>query len=614
MKLKPKQELQADWVAVLVFFHQNFQRLALVGLGGIGKTQIALKFAYWVRQAKPEYSIFWVPALSDATFEQACDAIARKLPAQVMDKNDDLKRVVQRYLSSGISGPWLLVVDNADDEDIFFGPSNSPGGLWDYLPDSEGGLTLFTTRSRKLAVETEADIIDIHEMDSDEAMGLLGKWLSQNQLVDAAAVRKLLKELTYLPLAITQAAAYLNSTQVSIADYLQLLRSTEKDIIKLLSREFRDGNRYPGSQNAVATTWLVSFEQIRKSNRTAADLLAFISCIEPKAIPRSLLPNPESEETFYAIGTLRGYAFLVSREDSVFDMHNLVHLATRAWVAKQGFTAQVKETAMRHLERIFPSDDFANRNLWRDYLPHALKLFEESKDLDIKEAADLYEQVGRCLRVDGRVKEAVACLRKCCLWKESNFSDETHPSRLASQHVLAGAYQENGQVKEAVELLEHVVKIRETTLDETHPSRLASQHELARAYQANGQVKEAVEHVVKEAVEHVVKIQETTLDETHPSRLASQHELARAYQANGQVKEAVELLEHVVKIQETTLDETHPSQLTSQHELARAYQANGQVKEAVEHVVKIQETTLDETHPSRLASQHELARAYQEIE
>ena len=187
----------------------------------------------------------------------------------------------------------------------------------------------------------------------------------------------------------------------------------------------------------------------------------------------------------------------------------------------------------------------------------------------------------------------------------SRTSAEDNSSRLASQHELAGAYEANGQVDEAVELLEHVVKLEEK-LAEDHPSRLASQHALAGAYKANGQVDEAIE-----LLEHVVKVEEK-LAEDHPDRLASQHELAGAYQANGQVDEAVELLEHVVKVKEK-LAEDHPSRLASQHALASAYQANGQVDEAVElleQVVKVSKK-LVEDHPDRLASQHALAGAYQ---
>ncbi len=113
-----------------------------------------------------------------------------------------------------------------------------------------------------------------------------------------------------------------------------------------------------------------------------------------------------------------------------------------------------------------------------------------------------------------------------------------------------------GQAEYAVQLLEQIVKIRETTLDEDHPSRLASQHVLAVSYQENGQTRQAVQ-----LLEKVVNIEKTTLDEDHPSRQASQHVLAGAYQENGQIGQAVQLLGKVVKIQETILDEDHPSRL-----------------------------------------------------
>jgi tetratricopeptide (TPR) repeat protein len=120
-----------------------------------------------------------------------------------------------------------------------------------------------------------------------------------------------------------------------------------------------------------------------------------------------------------------------------------------------------------------------------------------------------------------------------------------------------------GKIKEAVSLLEQVVKIQEQTLREDHPDRLVSQHVLADAYEENGQFKEAVS-----LLEQVVKIKEQTPAEDHPSRLASQHALAGAYRANGQVPEAVSLLEQVVQIREQTLAEDHRDRLASQNNLA----------------------------------------------
>jgi hypothetical protein len=189
-------------------------------------------------------------------------------------------------------------VDNADDMDMFFGSSDEPGGIDQYLPESESGRTLFTTRSRKAALSVARhDVIELHEMGSQEAMSLLEKSIHRKDLLDTEApVADLLRELTYLPLAIVQAAAYLDMNPVSISKYLGLLRGTEQDMVGLMSEEFRDDTRYRGSQNAVATTWLVSFNQIRKSDPAATDLLSFLSCIEPKAIPLSILPQMQFEE------------------------------------------------------------------------------------------------------------------------------------------------------------------------------------------------------------------------------------------------------------------------------------------------------------------------------
>ncbi len=427
-----------------MFFTQECQRVAVMGLGGVGKTQVALKFAYWAKENKPDYSIFWVPALSDASFEQAYTEMARKLPVRKDTDDENPMESVRQYLSSEAAGPWLLIVDNADDMGMFFGSSDTPGGIIEYLPESEGGLTLFTTRSREVAVAVAGnDVVELHEMSPQEATNFLEKSLIRKDLLcDKVTVTELLKKLTYLPLAITQAVAYLNTNQVSIADYLGLLRGTEQDIISLMSRQFHDSTRYRGSQSAVATTWLVSFDQIRKSDSAAADLLSFMSRIEPKAIPRSILPGPESEEQMeHAIGTLCAYAFLVRRgESKIFDMHSLVHLATQIWVQRHGDATQMTEQANRHLAVAFPSDDYANRSLWREYLPHALRVLQGNEGRDMKERYDLYIKVGRCLQADGRIKEAVKCFEESYQW-EKGHSAEDHPSRLASQHELAGAYQ-----------------------------------------------------------------------------------------------------------------------------------------------------------------------------
>jgi tetratricopeptide (TPR) repeat protein len=131
---------------------------------------------------------------------------------------------------------------------------------------------------------------------------------------------------------------------------------------------------------------------------------------------------------------------------------------------------------------------------------------------------------------------------------------------LSTEHMpiydlVAGNLHDLGNYKQAVRLLEQIVKIQKT-LTKDHPSRVASQHGLASAYLANGQVKQAVV-----PLEQLVKIEETP-PKDHPSRGPSQHDLARAYYVNGQIKQAITSMEQVVEIRKNMLTD-HPDRLSS---------------------------------------------------
>ncbi|KAF4457789.1 kinesin light chain [Fusarium austroafricanum] len=585
------------------------QKVALVGLGGVGKTQIALHFAYQIKEKRPDYSIFWVPILSDETAERAYVDIAKKLRLQKNSEDDDVKDLVCQHLCSNKAGKWLFIVDNADDQELLLG-SAEKSGLEEYLPHSEDGIVLLTTRSRHVAVEfAQSDVIDTEQMDQEEATTLLEKSLVQKQLLqNEVAVVELLTYLTFLPLAITQAAAYLNQTRAPIRTYLGLLRNDEDNDTGVLDREFRDNTRYKGSQNAVGTTWIVSFRQIQKTNQLAVDLLSFMSCIEPKAIPQSILPDAEADELEWAIGTLCSYSFLVRREETnVFDMHSLVHTATRGWLEKQNQERRVSNDVICRLAARFPTKDDAHYDLRREYLPHAMRLLNRNLGNKTAEAYQLFEKVGNSFYADRRFKEAIRCFKEVCCWRQVLYS-ETDGFRLASEHALASAYLNDRRIKDSIEMLEHVVAIRKEILDKKNHFRLASEHELARAYLSDRRIKDAIK-----IAEHMVAVRKETLDEKDHDRLASEQVLASAYLNNRQIKGAIDILEHVVAVRKETLDEKDHDRLASEHALASAYLDDRRIEDAIEileHVVAVRKETLDEKDHSRLASEHAFGIAY----
>jgi len=311
------------------------QWTAIEGLGGVGKTQIALEAAFRVRREHPDCSIFWVPAVDATSFENAYREIGRRLNVKGIEEDKaDIKALVKAGLSQDSVGSWLLIIDNADDIALLF---DGGAGLLDYLPFNLNGSILLTTRNHEVLTKLDVpsqSIIAPAEMSRAEAVELLEKNLKESQR-DTPSTTSLLDFLANLPLAIKQASAYMAKIGISASKYLDHCRSSDKSMIKLLSKDFEDRGRYKTIRNPIATTWLISFEQISRDNQLAAFYLRFMCFLAEKDIPVSLLPEADDElEMVEAIATLKAYAFIGPRkgEDS-FDMHRLVRLAMQNWLA-----------------------------------------------------------------------------------------------------------------------------------------------------------------------------------------------------------------------------------------------------------------------------------------
>ncbi|KAJ3335265.1 hypothetical protein HDU93_005986, partial [Gonapodya sp. JEL0774] len=527
-----------------LFDDKDCQRAALVGLGGVGKTQVALEFAYRVKGTYPDYSVFWFPALSMESFEQACKEVAIKVGiSHTTGATEDIKEAVKRYLSEEAAGRWLLIVDNADDAEIMLNTEQGRGIDY-YLPQSEQGFILFTTRPLKVGTFlARAETIDMEAMSYEEAVEFFRNSLKRKELLeDQLNTAKLLKELTNLPLAIAQAAAYLNNTSTTIRRYRELL---EESTAELLSEAFHDQTHYEKSQSTVAKTWMVSFKRITQENLLAADILGFMACIEWKSIPRTILPTAGTAVKMeVAINTLIGYAFVSrrseenNREDEVYDLHRLVHLAAWDWVCTQRLASKKMEEAITHISSIFPTNEWENRERWREYLPHAVKVLGSGEGMELEPRYDLCLLVGRCLNSDGRFAEAALWLEVCVSGRQQlargwlaqldkTFRRLLHPastqediSMLEAQQELALAYEYTGQVDKAVNMLKLVIAARKRVLSKDHPDLLAAQHALARAYYSQGQ-RELAQTLLKS----VHRIREKTLPKGDPARISSEKDL-----------------------------------------------------------------------------------------
>ena len=580
-------------------------KIAITGLGGVGKTQIVLELAYRTKEKHQDCSVFWLPATNAESLQQAFTDIGQQLEVPgIEEKQADVKKLVQCHLSQESAGEWLLIVDNVDDIEIW------NHELKAYLPKSQQGYVVCTTRNRRVAVKiAAANVIEVAEMDEEMAMQLLTKSLiNQEPLNSHQDARKLLEQLTFLPLAIVQAAAYINENGIALSEYLVLLEEQEQDVIDLLSEDFDDDGRYEDVKNPVATTWLVSFEHIRRLDPLAAEYLSFMSCIDPRDIPQSLLPPAQSrKKETDAIGTLNAYSFVSKRAaDEALDVHRLVHLAMRNWLRTNNEWLVWADKTLERLVDVIPLDGNGNKKVWKACLPHAHYVVGcTAEEKQIGKRTQLLGNMAVCLTLEERYNEASNAFSLLVKTLQQVLGEE-HPTTLDNMGNLAATYRDQGRWKDAEILFFQVLEGKTRVLgDKDHPSVLTTRDNLAITYYMQGRWKEA-EELQMQVLETYLRV----FGEEHPSTLTSKANLATTYSRQGRWKEAEDLQVQLMETGPRVFGDEHPSTLTSKANLATTYSKQGRWKEAEDLQVQELETSLrvfGEEHPSTLISKANLA-------
>ncbi|KAF4340021.1 hypothetical protein FBEOM_6060 [Fusarium beomiforme] len=324
----------------------EYRSSALWGLGGSGKTQIALDFAY-SRYGKRQCSVFWVHADSETSFARDYGSIAKVLGIISQDSGHELLQNVRHRIES--LPRWLLVLDNADDLSLLGvgSPASKPGNLMDYIPKGPNGTTLWISRDGAI-VGSLVGVrrgIPASKMTFEESKALLESKLPQNMGHDELSnVRSLVKELQYLPLAISQAGTYMRRTETSVSQYLTNMREEQTRWRMLTEHQF-DRYRLQGSPNSVREIWNTSIRQIRQENETAFKVLRILAYVDNENISERLIEaaaqhgegkqTTEMSETKKreAIRRLKDFSFLIEHHDAdakrTFEMHKLVQDAVR---------------------------------------------------------------------------------------------------------------------------------------------------------------------------------------------------------------------------------------------------------------------------------------------
>ncbi|KAJ4367082.1 hypothetical protein N0V83_007612 [Neocucurbitaria cava] len=609
-------------------------RVALVGLGGVGKSQLAIEYCHRTAKRSPKTWIFWVHASNQARLEQGFRDIASivKLRGRE-DAQADVFKLVHDWLRDEKHGAWLLVLDNTDDATVVCPPSSNSGSglrqpLSSYLPPSKHGSVLVTSRTKHAAVKLveDNDMIPIEAMHHEAAHALLRKKLGDEaDLANDGDIAKLAKALEYMPLALVQAGAYIRSRapRCSVSQYLEEYDRSDRTKTSLLNQEAGHLRRDNEAKNSIIITWQISFDHVRSIRQSATDLLSLMSFFDRQGIPEYLLHYehvdegdslsvivPSDKKFDDDVETLRDFAFIKVTTANTFEMHSLVQLAMRRWLESHHQLDRWREQSIVNLSAKFPTGNFENWAICQALFPHAKAAFaqEVPQSTDArKDWATLLYNAAWYAKSRANLDEAEVMSLTSMRVRMELFSEE-HIDTLSSISLVGSVKREKGHYKEAEELLKKVIETGLRSLGEEHEVTLTSMHNLALVYYQQGRWKEAEDLQVQ-----VVEIRRRLLSEDQPELLASINNLASTYLKQGRWKEAEELHVQVLETSKRVLSEEHPETLTTMNNLATTYRGQGRWKEAEELQVQVLETSkrvLGEEHLDTLTTINNLATTY----
>ncbi|MET8150278.1 FxSxx-COOH system tetratricopeptide repeat protein [Actinoplanes sp. NPDC049668] len=607
--LKLRSQLQSQGLSALV---QGNQSITLQGMGGIGKTQVAMEYAHRFRNAYD--LVWWINASEVAFIDTQLAALAKRLGSAEQSAIPDQAAALLETLERGKAdvGRWLLIFDNAEDIESVF----------KYLPSGPGGHVLITSRNPDWAAHQET--IQMEVFQRLESVAHLQQRVPLIRLEHANRIAELLGDL---PIAVAAAGAWLAETGAPVEDYLRDIEARPESVLAP-----------PGNQS-VERTWDLSLSRLKETSAGSYRLLQLCSLLAPEIsleliygdrMAEVLRPfDPDVAEAAYRWSLVHTISRLALLKLDVANRRIHIHRLLQHVVRQRMTESEMVDTRLQvHavLAAARPRDDVDNPSTWPRFQmiwPH-IELAEayDSREeavrrlfIDrvryvwmtggIKEAREIAEHtVDRWRQLMNRLdtdKERESLRRQILhlqfnlgniLRDESEFTDSralnelvlaeqtallgaNHPHTLMTAGSLSADLRALGLYANALEQDTHTYTAWSQHFGDEHPRTLNALNNLGASYRLVGDFRSAREHD-----QSVFQRSSALFGDEHPATLLAGANLGRDLREAGDYRGSIVLLEDLCERVRTTLGERVPRYYNLRTNLAVSLRSAGRAKDA----------------------------------
>jgi hypothetical protein len=568
------------------------QAVALHGMGGAGKTSVAIEYAY---RHLDEVGVAWQLPAEDATLVAAgfTEFAAQLGPGRAAGSGDPV--VTVHSALAAYPAPWLLIFDNAPGQEA----------VQQFLPPAGNGRVLITSQS---AQWPRGQAVEVAPLGTEVAAFFLVN-RTGDQASQAAAA--LAKELGGLPLALEQAAAYIQATGTTLAAYLSVFEDRRDD---LLAR-----GEAAGHPVDVAATLGLAVSRVGDEAPAAAGLLRLLACLAPEPVPLNLLLSdtevagelaPAAAGTVGpllgdpvaagdAVAALRSYSLVTPAGDRLVLVHRLVQATTLAQMPAE-VAGQWKQAAATLVEAAIP-DDTERPAAWpvcAILLPHARAVLDLTSN-GISALANYLGWSGSYSAARNLFQLVAAA------HNEDDAYGPEHPDTLEARHDLARWTGLAGDPARARDLFAELAPLREQALGAEHRYTLATRSNLAIWTGRAGDAAAA-----RDQFAALLPVRERVLGPEHPDTLATRNNLAIWTGRTGDAAAARDQFAALLPVRERLLGAEHPDTLATRNNLAawtgHAGDAAG-ARDLFAALLPVRERVLGSEHPDTLHARGNLA-------